>query len=111
MIAENDQNKQLPNEIKLTFKELNVLTHFITKSFGFSCAYIFKLIFCLIFENKNWFRMLESKKSSDVPAKDTVYRFLNQPTFNWRRFLLSLAAYTLQRCQNLRIITAQKYLF
>ena len=39
MIAENDQNKQLPNEIKSTFKELNVLKHLrnagITKSFGF----------------------------------------------------------------------------
>ncbi|MGG3747892.1 transposase, partial [Heyndrickxia faecalis] len=64
----------------------------ITKSFGFSCAYIFQLIFCMIFENKNWFRMLESKKATDIPAKDTVYRFLNQSTFNWRRFLLSLVA-------------------
>ncbi|KWZ83194.1 IS4 family transposase, partial [Heyndrickxia coagulans] len=85
-----------PNEIKSTFKELNVLKHLriagITKSFGFSCAYIFQLIFCMIFENKNWFRMLESKKATDIPAKDTVYRFLNQSTFNWRRFLLSLVA-------------------
>ncbi|MEK4965759.1 transposase [Weizmannia sp. FSL K6-3076] len=83
-------------EIKSTFKELNVLKHLriagITKSFGFSCAYIFQLIFCMIFENKNWFRMLESKKATDIPAKDTVYRFLNQSTFNWRRFLLSLVA-------------------
>ncbi|WP_373893489.1 IS4 family transposase [Virgibacillus natechei] len=105
MIAENDQNKQLPNEIKSTFKELNVLKHLrnagITKSFGFSCAYIFKLIFCLIFENKNWFRMLESKKSSDVPAKDTVYRFLNESTFNWRRFLLSLAASAIAKVSKL----------
>ena len=105
MIAENDQNKQLPNEIKSTFKELNVLKHLrnagITKSFGFSCAYIFKLIFCLIFENKNWFRMLESKKSLDIPAKDTIYRFLNQSTFNWRRFLLSLAAYTISKVSKL----------
>lgn len=36
--------------------------------------------------------MLESKKATDIPAKDTVYRFLNQSTFNWRRFLLSLVA-------------------
>ncbi|XBX98287.1 transposase [Heyndrickxia faecalis] len=64
----------------------------ITKSFGFSCAYIFQLTFCMIFENKNWFRMLENKKATDIPAKDTVYRFLNQSTFNWRRFLLSLVA-------------------
>ena len=96
MIAKNSLNNQLPNEIKSTFKELNVLKHLriagITKSFGFSCAYIFQLIFCMIFENKNWFRMLENKKATDIPAKDTVYRFLNQSTFNWRRFLLSLVA-------------------
>lgn len=96
MIAKNSLNNQLPNEIKSTFKELNMLKHLriagITKSFGFSCAYIFQLIFCMIFENKNWFRMLESKKATDIPAKDTVYRFLNQSTFNWRRFLLSLVA-------------------
>ncbi|WP_434063206.1 IS4 family transposase [Heyndrickxia faecalis] len=83
-------------EIKSTFKELNMLKHLriagITKSFGFSCAYIFQLTFCMIFENKNWFRMLENKKATDIPAKDTVYRFLNQSTFNWRRFLLSLVA-------------------
>jgi len=105
MIANNDQNKQLPNEIKSTFKELNILKHLrnagITKSFGFSCASIFQLIFCLIFENKNWFRMLESKKSTDIPAKDTVYRFLNESTFNWRRFLLSLAANTIGKVSNL----------
>jgi len=105
MIANNNQNKQLPNEIKSTFKELNILKYLrdagITKSFGFSCANIFQLIFCLIFENKNWFRMLESRKSTDVPAKDTVYRFLNQSTFNWRRFLLLLSANTVGKVSKL----------
>ncbi|HLS08074.1 IS4 family transposase [Lentibacillus sp.] len=105
MIAKNNSTNQLPNEIKSTFQELSVFKHLrhagITKSFGFSCAYIFQLIFCLIFENKNWFRTLESKKATDVPAKDTVYRFLNQSTFNWRRFLLSLVAYTISKVSKL----------
>ena len=105
MIANNDQNKQLPNEIKSTFKDLKILKHLqtagITKSFGFTCAYLFQLVFCLIFENKNWFRMLESNKSSDVPEKDTVYRFLKQSTFNWRRFLLSLTAYAIAKVSKL----------
>lgn len=96
MIANNDSNKQLPAEIKSVFKELGVLKHLrnagITKSFGFSSAFIFQLIFRLIFEHKNWFRMLDSKQSADLPAKDTIYRFLNKSTFNWRRFLLALAA-------------------
>ncbi|MDL5042046.1 IS4 family transposase [Heyndrickxia coagulans] len=105
MIANNDLNKQLPNEIKSTFKELKILKHLrnagITKNFGFSCAYIFQLVFGLIFENKNWFRMLEGKKSTDIPAKDTVYRFLNQSTFAWRRFLLHLSAHTIAKVTKL----------
>jgi len=105
MIANNDQTKQLPNELKSTFKELKVLKHLrkagITKSFGFSCAYLFQLIFCLIFENKNWFRTLESKKSTDIPAKDAVYRFLNRSTYSWRRFLLLLSADSIEKVSNL----------
>ncbi|MEF2292502.1 hypothetical protein V2W34_10865 [Virgibacillus dokdonensis] len=62
MIVNNDPNKQLPTEVNSLFKELGVLKHLrhagITKSFGFSSAFIFQLIFRLIFEHKNWFRML-----------------------------------------------------
>ena len=40
MITNNGQDKQLPNELTSTFKELKVLKHLrkagITKSFGFS---------------------------------------------------------------------------
>jgi DDE superfamily endonuclease len=105
MIANNGQHKQLPNELTSTFKELQVLKHLrkagITKSIGFSCGYLFQVIFCLIFENKNWFRTLELKKSSDFPAKDTVYRFLNKSTFAWRRFLLFLSAHTIGKVTKL----------
>ena len=105
MISNNGQNKQLPNELTSTFKELQVLKHLrkagITKSFGFSCGYLFQLIFCLVFENKNWFRTLESKKAADFPAKDVVYRFLNKSTFAWRRFLLFLSAHTIAKVTRL----------
>ncbi|MCM3729526.1 transposase [Neobacillus cucumis] len=105
MISNNGQNKQLPNELTSTFKELQVLKYLrkagITKSLGFSCGYLFQLIFCLIFENKNWYRTLESRKSTDFPAKDTVYRFLNQSTFAWRRFLLFLSVHTIEKVTKL----------
>ena len=105
MIANSDQSNQLPNEIKSTFQELNVLKHLrkagITKSLGFSCGYVFQLIFSLIFEHKNWFQTLEGKKAFDLPRKDTVYRFLNQSTFNWRRFLTLLSAHTIQKVTKL----------
>src|SRR5690625_3038980 len=105
MITNNNPNNQLPSELKSAFNELEIFKHLrnagITKSFGFSCAYLFKLVFCLIFEQKNWFRLLESKKSENLPEKDTVYRFLNHTKFNWRRFLLSLSAATISKVSRL----------
>src|SRR5690625_4328260 len=105
MIAKNNTNNQLPTEIKLIFKELNMFKHLrnagIKKFVGYPCSYIFQLIFCLIFENKNWFQMLKSKKAGDIPGKDTMYRFLNKSTFNWRRFLLLLAAHTIGKVSKL----------
>ncbi|WP_058307366.1 IS4 family transposase [Gracilibacillus massiliensis] len=105
MIANNDQNNQLPNELSSIFKELNVYKHLrkagITKSVGFTCAYLFQLIFCLIFENKNWYQVLQSNKANDCPEKNAVYRFLNKSTFAWRRFLLFLSAHTIGKVTNL----------
>jgi hypothetical protein len=73
----------------------------INKSFGFSCSYLFQLIFCLIFQHKNWYSLLDSKKAEKYPAKDAVYRFLNQSTFNWRRFLLLLSSFTIRKVNRL----------
>lgn len=74
MIEQKDHNNQLPKEIKSVFTELNISKHLrqagIKKSFGFTCNYLFQLVFCLIFHHKNWFRILESKKSDQLPAKD-----------------------------------------
>lgn len=105
MIASNDPKNQLPKELKSGFNELQILKHLrnagITKGLGFSCAYLFKLIFCLIFEQKNLFRLLQSKKSESLPEKDTIYRFLNHSKYNWRRFLLSLSAATISKVSRL----------
>src|SRR5690625_3854164 len=105
MIANNDSKKQLPTEIKTAFDELNILKHLrhagITKNFGYTCGYLFRLIFCLIFTQKNWFRLLESQKAKNIPGKDTVYRFLNHSKFNWRRFLLAFSAATIQKVSRL----------
>lgn len=105
MIDQNQSNNQLPNELRTIFSELEIYKHLrkagITKTFGFSCSYLFQLVFCLIFQHKNWFSLLDSKKADRFPAKDAVYRFLNQPTFNWRRFLLLFSASTIQKVDRL----------
>ncbi|GGL65879.1 IS4 family transposase [Sporolactobacillus putidus] len=105
MIANFMQKNQLPEEIKATFDELQVLKHLrqagIVKSFGFSCGTLFQLVFRLSFTQKNWFRLLESHKAADLPGKDTIYRFLNYPKFAWRRFLLALSVFTITKVSHL----------
>ncbi len=105
MIDQNNTNNQLPNELRSIFSELGIFKHLrkagITKTVGFSCSYLFQLIFCLIFQHKNWFALLESKKAAGYPGKDAVYRFLNQSTFNWRRFLLTFSAATVEKVDHL----------
>lgn len=94
MITKKDTFAQLPKELERRFSELNIGKHLrkarITKGFGYSCLSIFRLIFLLVFQYKNWFQALQSKKAVDLPKKDTIYRFLNSSTYAWRTFLLSL---------------------
>ena len=58
----------------------------IRKSYGYSCFVVFQMLFQLVFQNRNLFRILESKLAESMPGKDVFYRFLNDPSFNWRRF-------------------------
>lgn len=105
MIAQKEQKNQLPKEIQPAFKELKVLQHLrnagFKKRFGFSCAYLFQIIFVLIFHHKNWFRLLETERGELFPGKDAVYRFLNHPGYAWRRFLTSLSAETAKKVSSL----------
>ncbi|MDQ8739499.1 transposase [Paenibacillus sp. LHD-38] len=101
MIEHNRQQNQLPSEIKPAFKELKVLQHMKTagfkKKFGYSCSFLFQLVFVLLFHHKNWFRLLESEKGEAFPGKDAVYRFLNHSGYAWRRFLSLLSSSTIDK--------------
>ena len=105
MIEQKQPCNQLPKEIKPAFEELNVLKHLkdakINKKFGYPAAYLFQLVFVLLFHQKNWFRLLESDKAESFPGKDAVYRFLNHTKFAWRHFLLSLSTATIQKVETL----------
>ena len=112
MIEHNDQNNQLPKELKSVFKELEIFKHLrkagITKKFGFTTSYLFQLVFCLIFHHKSWFTLLNSKKGDRYPAKDSVYRFMNHSKFAWRRFLTDLSAHAIQKVDQLTDTTRPK---
>jgi hypothetical protein len=73
----------------------------IRKSFGFSALSVFQLLFSLVFEGKNWFRVLESNRKSSLPGKDVIYRFLNHPGFAWRSFLHSLSLMVVRQFSSL----------
>ena len=61
------------------------------KKSGFSCMLLLKTLFSLVFKHKNLWRTLET--DTTIPfAKNTVYRFLNQQSFHWEKFLLAVAA-------------------
>ncbi len=69
MIEQNDQKNQLPKE----FRELEINKHIknagIIKVFGFSTSYLFQLVFCLVFQHKSWFTLLQSKKVINIQEK------------------------------------------
>lgn len=84
----NEQSSldQLPKEIKPAFQELKVIKHLnnagFKKKFGLTCAHLFRIVFILLFHQKNWFRLLESSKGESFPGKDAIYRFLNHSGYS-----------------------------
>ena len=63
----------------------------ITKSCGISANEVFQFLLMLAFQGKNLFRFLNSKHKHQAVSKNTYYRFLNETSYNWSKFLLLLA--------------------
>ena len=63
----------------------------ITKSCGISLYEVFQFLLLLAFQGKNLFRFLNSKHKDQAVSKNTYYRFLNETSYNWSKFLLLLA--------------------
>ena len=52
-------------------------------------SYLYVVLF---FMEKTFINTWKVKRGEDCPKRDSVYRFLNNPKFSWRQFLLSLSA-------------------
>lgn len=63
----------------------------ITKNCGISAYEVFQFLLLLVFRGKNLFRFLNSKHKDQAVSKNTYYRFLNETSYNWKKFLLLLA--------------------
>ena len=95
MINQMNANDHTENQFFHALKELQIakLPHKsnITKSCGVSAYEVFQFLLLLIFQGKNLFRFLNSKHKEQAVSKNTYYRFLNEVSYNWRRFLMLLA--------------------
>ncbi|PSR30611.1 MAG: hypothetical protein C7B46_17680, partial [Sulfobacillus benefaciens] len=59
---------------------------------GIAPRIVVQFLLGLIFTQRNFWRWLETRPSDEVPfGKDVVYRFLNDPRWNWRRVLSHVA--------------------
>jgi hypothetical protein len=104
MVREPHYRDQLQSMVFHFFKEYRIarlLKHSnITKQAGVAVLDVFRVIFSLVFTQRSLNRWL-NQSGGDGFGKDTVYRFLNSPRHNWRRFLLLLSAAVIQRVSRL----------
>lgn len=95
MIYQNVKNENTQNQFSNALKELQIgkllRKSNITKSCGVSAYEVFQFLLLLVFQGRNLFRFLNSKHKDLAVSKNTYYRFLNETSYNWSRFLLLLA--------------------
>ena len=95
MIYQNVQKENPQNQFSSALKELQIgklmRKSNITKSCGVSAYEVFQFLLLLAFQGKNLFRFLNSKHKDQAVSKNTYYRFLNETSYNWSRFIMLLA--------------------
>ena len=96
MINQMNQNENTQNKFSYTIKELKIgkllRQSNITKNCGVPAFEVFQFLLLLVFQGKNLFRFLNSKHKDQAVSKNTYYRFLNETSYNWKKFLSLLAA-------------------
>ena len=95
MIYQNDQKENPQYQFSYALKELQIgklmRKSNITKSCGVSAYEVFQFLLLLAFQGKNLYRFLNSKHKDHAVSKNTYYRFLNETSYNWSKFLMLLA--------------------
>ena len=96
MIYQNTQTENTQNQYSNAVRELQLGKLLrkanITKNCGIAAYEVFRFLLLLVFQGKNLFRFLNSKHKDQAVSKNTYYRFLNDTSYNWKKFLLLLAA-------------------
>jgi len=92
MIYQNTEIENTQNHFTEAIKELQIgkilRKSNITKSCRISSYEVFQFLPLLVFQGKNRFRFLNSKYKDQAVSNNTYYRFLNETSYNWWKFLL-----------------------
>ena len=95
MIYQNTEIENTQNQFSNAIRELQIgkllRCSNITKNCGIPAFEVFQFLLLLVFQGKNLFRFLNSKHKDQAVSKNTYYRFLNETSYNWKKFLLLLA--------------------
>ena len=96
MIYQNTELENTRNQFSNAINQLKIgkllRSSNITKNCGVPAYDVFQFLLLLVFQGKNLFRFLNSKHKDQAVSKNTYYRFLNETSYNWMKFLLLLAA-------------------
>ena len=114
MIYQNTELENTQNQFSNAINQLKLgkllRSSNITKNCGVPAYEVFQFLLLLVFQGKNLFRFLNSKHKDRAVSKNTYYRFLNEASYNWKKFLLLLAArvtsvfYTLTRPERVKVL-------
>lgn len=95
MIYQNNEIENTQKQFSNAIKELQIgkllRRSNIRKSCGISAFEVFQFLLLLVFQGKNLYRFLNSKHKEQAVSKNTYYRFLNETSYNWKKFLSLLA--------------------
>ncbi len=95
MITQKSKKEKTFCEFSHAIKKLNIAkllrSSNIVKSCGVPAFQVFQFLLLLVFQGKNLFRFLHSKYKDQAVSKNTYYRFLNEVSYNWSKFLFLLA--------------------
>ncbi len=96
MILHNEENNQLTSYLFSAIHDLKLAQLLrqanIRKSNGFDVFDVFQTLLLIVFFQRSLFQILQKKTSGKFHSKNTYYRFLNNDSFNWNKFLLLLSA-------------------
>lgn len=100
ILPKSNENKQTDSHVIRFFKESKISSFLrqsnIHKESGVSPLILFQFLFSLVLSGKNLYRTLNSGKLHAPAKEDTIYRFLKNPTFNWRKFLVLVSTFLIK---------------